>query len=326
MSKRSLASAPSTPRKRKAKGPNDQSNLDAYFRKGDGGAGDSPRNKDPQVQRPVRSEVAISPTSNLNSTAGDEELARRLAEEDGIDIETLRRLEDSRTTEVPPKKKLKVEVDVIDVDLLDDNTQTPGAGSSSGRSQSIVNNGNISSPGKRISSSARGTFGAAEVEQSLPTYSSLSVDPLDYSLGSSPWPDGTAAPYSFLAHTLCTLSGTKSRILILNTLTNALRTIIQFHPASLCPALYLLSNTLAPPYTPVELGLGPSIISKAIQDVSGLTPAALRRLYKTTGDPGASRSSSVHVYPQMTSPDVQEMSLTKQSPTCRHCFRIRRSS
>jgi len=37
---------------------------------------------------------------------------------------------------------------------------------------------------------------------------------------------------------------------------------------------------------PVELGLGPSIISKAIQHVSGVTPAALKRLYNQTGDAG----------------------------------------
>jgi DNA ligase-1 len=52
------------------------------------------------------------------------------------------------------------------------------------------------------------------------------------------------------------------------------------------PALYLLSNSLSPPYLPIELGLGPSVISKAIQQVSGLTPAALKRLYNTTGDVG----------------------------------------
>jgi DNA ligase-1 len=37
---------------------------------------------------------------------------------------------------------------------------------------------------------------------------------------------------------------------------------------------------------PVELGLGPSIISKAIQHVSGVGPAALKRLYNQTGDAG----------------------------------------
>ena len=36
----------------------------------------------------------------------------------------------------------------------------------------------------------------------------------------------------------------------------------------------------------MELGLGPSIISKAIQHVSGLSSQALRRLYNATGDAG----------------------------------------
>ncbi|THH19950.1 hypothetical protein EW146_g1305 [Bondarzewia mesenterica] len=119
-----------------------------------------------------------------------------------------------------------------------------------------------------------------------PKYQPLSEDPASFNFESIPFPPNTPIPYSFLAHTLSTLSETRSRIVIVNTLTNALRTITRFHPASLLPSLYLLSNSLSPPYSPVELGLGPSIISKAIQHVSGLTPAALKRLYTKTGDPG----------------------------------------
>ncbi|KAG6920279.1 hypothetical protein DXG01_005048 [Tephrocybe rancida] len=62
--------------------------------------------------------------------------------------------------------------------------------------------------------------------------------------------------------------------------------IIRYDPTSLLPAMYLLSNTLAPPYSSLELGLGPSIISRSIQHVSGLTPSALKRLYNSTGDAG----------------------------------------
>jgi DNA ligase-1 len=117
-------------------------------------------------------------------------------------------------------------------------------------------------------------------------YPSLSVDPAGFNLDSCFWPPSTPAPYSFLAHVLCALSATRSRIAILNTITNALRALLRYHPPSLLPSLYLLSNSLAPPYVPVELGLGPSIISKAIQHVSGVRPAALKRLYNQTGDPG----------------------------------------
>ena len=123
-------------------------------------------------------------------------------------------------------------------------------------------------------------------DQPRPQYPNLSSDPASFDLDSCFWPTGTQAPYSFLAHVLCALSATRSRIAILNTLTNALRALLRYNPPSLLPSLYLLSNSLAPPYVPVELGLGPSIISKAIQHVSGVTPAALKRLYNQTGDPG----------------------------------------
>ncbi|KAF9070120.1 ATP-dependent DNA ligase, partial [Rhodocollybia butyracea] len=93
-------------------------------------------------------------------------------------------------------------------------------------------------------------------------------------------------PYSFLAHALSTISGTRSRISILDTLTNTFRTIIVHHPQSLLPSLYLLSNTLSPPYSALELNIGPSTISQAIQQVSGLSPASLKKLYNTSGDPG----------------------------------------
>lgn len=117
-------------------------------------------------------------------------------------------------------------------------------------------------------------------------YDPLDVDPSTYNPACTGWSSNAPVPYSFLAHTLATLSGTRSRIAKLDTLTNALRTICRQHSPSLLPALYLVSNSLSPPYSPIELGLGPSTISKAIQHVSGLSSTALKRLYNQTGDPG----------------------------------------
>ncbi|XP_006460839.1 hypothetical protein AGABI2DRAFT_69760 [Agaricus bisporus var. bisporus H97] len=116
-------------------------------------------------------------------------------------------------------------------------------------------------------------------------FAPLDVDPINYSPDGQPWLE-KGAPYAFLTHAFSTLSSTRSRIIIINTLTNCLHTIISKHPESLLPSLYLLSNTLAPPYAPIELGLGPAIISRAIQNVSGITPATLKKLYNTLGDPG----------------------------------------
>jgi len=118
------------------------------------------------------------------------------------------------------------------------------------------------------------------------TWPDLTIDPLLFDVGTSPPWNAARAPYSLLAHSLATLSATKSRILILNVLTNTLRLLVVHDPASVVPGVYLLSNTLSPVYISVELGIGSGIISKALQHVSGLTPAALRKLYTEKGDPG----------------------------------------
>ncbi|KAF8160810.1 DNA ligase [Crassisporium funariophilum] len=117
------------------------------------------------------------------------------------------------------------------------------------------------------------------------TFSPLDIDPTLYQPDSQP-SESVKAPYALLTHAFVTLSQTRSRISIINTLTNVLRTIILKHPTSLLPAIYLLSNSLAPAFVPTELGLGSSVISKALQQISGLSAAALRRLYNTTGDLG----------------------------------------
>ncbi|KAJ3507543.1 hypothetical protein NLJ89_g6243 [Agrocybe chaxingu] len=119
----------------------------------------------------------------------------------------------------------------------------------------------------------------------IDAYSALDVDPVVYDPQSQA-SSSSKAPYSLLTRALVTLSQTRSRISIIDTLTNVLRTIILKHPTSLLPAVYLLSNSLSPQFVSIELGLGASILSRSIQQISGLSSAALKKLYNTTGDPG----------------------------------------
>lgn len=221
---------------------------------------------------------------NWTKALDDRTYAEALAKEDGIDLATTRRLE----AEWKESKKQPLPPDIIDVDFVNgkietDSIDTPGTASGSGSGHPArAQSSRHQSPETRANS-----FPIAKQPALAPVvYNVLSIDPLAYILDDDPWPRENAVPYSFLSHTLATLSETRSRILIINTLTNCLRTISRHDPASLLPALYLLSNSLSPPYLPIELGLGHSIISKSIQQVSGLTHAALKRLYTTTGDVG----------------------------------------
>lgn len=169
--------------------------------------------------------------------------------------------------------------EVIDVDLLDaiDNDI-----SGKGPTTNVQISKTSKSPSRLIM-----TMGYTEEPTEIASaFASLASDPVFFDPHSLLNQSSSGIPYSFLAHALSMLSATRSRISIMNVLTNSLRVIMVNHQQSLLPAVYLLSNTLSPPYHPVELGLGYATISQAIQHVSGLSQQAIKKLYTTTGDLG----------------------------------------
>lgn len=98
--------------------------------------------------------------------------------------------------------------------------------------------------------------------------------------------EGGNATYALLTHGFVLINSTQSRIKIVDTLVNILRTIIEGDPDSLLPAVWLATNSISPPYIDVELGLGGSAISKALKKVCGLDNSSLKTLYNKHGDAG----------------------------------------
>ncbi|ORY06036.1 hypothetical protein BCR34DRAFT_41785 [Clohesyomyces aquaticus] len=98
--------------------------------------------------------------------------------------------------------------------------------------------------------------------------------------------EGGHATYALLTRCFVLINSTQSRIKIVDTLVNLLRTIIEGDPQSLLPAVWLATNSISPPYIDLELGLGGSAISKALKKVCGLDNAGLKTLYNKYGDPG----------------------------------------
>ncbi|KJA20726.1 hypothetical protein HYPSUDRAFT_42794 [Hypholoma sublateritium FD-334 SS-4] len=186
-------------------------------------------------------------------------------------------IEGSSSSKGVSSKNASSQMEVIDVDALElDQTPPPASNPLKQRAELDVE------PPKSLVISS-----AAHSENRLLSTDFLPLDsvPIDYDPDAQP-SNTPLAPYSLLTHALVSLSETRSRIAIINILTNLLRTIISKHPSSLLPAVYLLSNSLGPQFIPIELGLGSSIISHSIQQISGLTSAALKRMYNTSGDPG----------------------------------------
>ncbi|KAF1828842.1 ATP-dependent DNA ligase [Decorospora gaudefroyi] len=98
--------------------------------------------------------------------------------------------------------------------------------------------------------------------------------------------DGGHATYALLTRCFILVNSTTSRIKIVDTLVNLVRTIIEGDPSSLLPAVWLATNAISPPYIDLELGLGGSAISKALKKVCGLDNAGLKALNNKYGDAG----------------------------------------
>ncbi|KAM3448302.1 hypothetical protein MY3296_007909 [Beauveria thailandica] len=98
--------------------------------------------------------------------------------------------------------------------------------------------------------------------------------------------DGGNASYALLTRCFVLVSGTASRIKIVDTLVNCLRILIEGDPESLLPAVWLATNSISPAYISMELGLGGSAISKALKQTCGLDGRSLKTLYDKYGDAG----------------------------------------
>ena len=98
--------------------------------------------------------------------------------------------------------------------------------------------------------------------------------------------EGSNASYGLLTRCFVLVNSTQSRIKIVDTLVNFLRTIIVGDSESLLPAVWLATNAISPPYISLELGLGGSAISKALKKTCMLDNSSLKTLYDKYGDAG----------------------------------------
>ncbi|EGD83445.1 DNA ligase 1 [Salpingoeca rosetta] len=113
-------------------------------------------------------------------------------------------------------------------------------------------------------------------------------------IASACWCRGQQVPYKALAATFKLVEATSKRLEIINTVCNLFRSVMVLSPASLVHCIYLCTNDLAPAYEGIELGIGDSILMKAIQIASGRSLQQIRADMATIGDLGevAAKSQS----------------------------------
>lgn len=134
--------------------------------------------------------------------------------------------------------------------------------------------------------STENTVDADLVHSTIPlNQDPFSFDPDTYVGLTKSFPNGKTT-YALLTWAFVLVTSTRSRIKIVDILVNLLRVIIRYDPGSLLPAVWLATNSIGPSYENNELGLGGSILSKAILKVSGISKQALKALNNKYGDPG----------------------------------------
>lgn len=100
------------------------------------------------------------------------------------------------------------------------------------------------------------------------------------------WKEKEKVPYLAFANTLKDIEAESSRLKMIEILSNFLQSVIHLSPDDLHRCLYLMLNQLAPAYEGVDLGVGDSIIIKAICQATGRQEKAIKEHMIEKGDLG----------------------------------------
>ena len=100
------------------------------------------------------------------------------------------------------------------------------------------------------------------------------------------WKAGEPVPYLALARTFEAIEATTKRIEIVDHLCKLLRSVIALTPEDLLMVIYLCTNQVGPSFAGIELGIGDSVIMKAVCQATGRTMKNLKAEYVVEGDLG----------------------------------------
>jgi DNA ligase-1 len=116
------------------------------------------------------------------------------------------------------------------------------------------------------------------------------------------WKAGDPVPYAALCTTFSKIEMTTKRLEILAHCSLFLRQVLRLTPSDLLPTTLLMINKLAADYTGVELGIGESLIKKAISESTGRTLQHINSDHNEIGDLGLVAAKSRSKQPTMFKP------------------------
>ncbi|KAL9614634.1 MAG: hypothetical protein Q9167_000922 [Letrouitia subvulpina] len=125
------------------------------------------------------------------------------------------------------------------------------------------------------------------------------------SSGKDPYPDwklGEPVPYAALCTTFSLIEMTTKRLIISSHCSLFLRQVLRLTPQDLLPTVQLMINKLAADYAGIELGIGESLIMKAIGETTGRSLQIIKADQAEIGDLGLVAAKSRSNQPTMFKP------------------------
>lgn len=116
------------------------------------------------------------------------------------------------------------------------------------------------------------------------------------------WKSGEPVPYAALCTTFSKIEMTTKRLEILAHCSLFLRQVMRLTPSDLLPTVMLMINKLAADYAGIELGIGESLIMKAISESTGRTLQHIKSDQQEIGDLGLVAAKSRSKQPTMFKP------------------------
>lgn len=149
---------------------------------------------------------------------------------------------------------------------------------------------------------------ASEGEDEKPELKKKKIEKVQESLqgtGKEPFPDwkaGAPVPYAALCTTFSLIEMTTKRLEISAHCSLFLRQVLRLTPNDLLPTVQLMINKLAADYAGIELGIGESLIMKAIGESTGRSLGVIKTDQHEIGDLGLVAAKSRSNQPTMFKP------------------------
>ncbi|KAF3937851.1 hypothetical protein ABW19_dt0207591 [Dactylella cylindrospora] len=116
------------------------------------------------------------------------------------------------------------------------------------------------------------------------------------------WKEGAPVPYAALCKTFEIIDGTRKRLEITAQTSLFLQQVLRLSPNEFLTVVLLMLNRLAADYLGVELGIGESLIMKAISESTGRTMEKLKAAHSEIGDLGVLAYQSRNAQPTLFKP------------------------